>query len=232
MTAPSSECRRPPPPIVENVDAAGYVSRYKDSCCNSSVHGIYPATRFIFFLLVLFRETMLRSLVGSSSVCRRLYQRSVPCRQTSASGMIFRRNINGGGIADFVDGRKNEDGDPIPVGRSWKASELRLKSFEDLQKLWFVLLKERNMLHTEKLLAKRNGEIMKGFSRFKKVKVSMARLKTVVNERTRDHKKQLGIDVQQDRNTKKPVMRYVARKRRAQSIRQSHAHKMAQLQES
>ena len=175
---------------------------------------------------------MLRSVVGSSSLCRRLYQRSVPFCQTSASGMVFRRNINGGGIADFVDGRKNEEGDPIPVGRSWKASELRLKSFEDLQKLWFVLLKERNMLHTEKLLAKRNGEIMKGFSRFKKVKVSMARLKTVVNERTRDHKKQLGIDVQQDRNTKKPVMRYVARKRRAQSIRQSHAHKMAQLQES
>ena len=176
---------------------------------------------------------MLRSVVGSSSLCRHLYQRSVPFCQTSASGMVFRRNINGGGIADFVDGRKNEEGDPIPVGRSWKASELRLKSFEDLQKLWFVLLKERNMLHTEKLLAKRNGEIMKGFSRFKKVKVSMARLKTVVNERTREHKKQLGIDVQQqDRNTKKPVMRYVARKRRAQSIRQSHAHKMAQLQES
>ena len=114
---------------------------------------------------------MLRSVVGSSSLCRRLYQRSVPFCQTSASGMVFRRNINGGGIADFVDGRKNEEGDPIPVGRSWKASELRLKSFEDLQKLWFVLLKERNMLHTEKLLAKRNGEIMKGFSRFKKVKV-------------------------------------------------------------
>ena len=104
---------------------------------------------------------------------------------------IFIRNINNGGIHDFVDTRKNEDGDPIAVGRSWKASELRLKSFEDLHKLWFLLIKERNMLLTEKNLARQNGEIMKGFSRFKKVKVSMARLKTVINERSREHKKKL-----------------------------------------
>ncbi len=58
---------------------------------------------------------------------------------------VFIRNINSGGISEFVDVRKNEGGEPIPVGRSWKASELRLKSFEDLHKLWFVLLKERNM---------------------------------------------------------------------------------------
>ena len=36
------------------------------------------------------------------------------------------------------------------LGRSWKASELRLKSWDDLQKLWYILLKEKNMLMTQR----------------------------------------------------------------------------------
>ncbi|KAH0690464.1 hypothetical protein KY289_017822 [Solanum tuberosum] len=46
--------------------------------------------------------------------------------------------------------RTPEDDKPIVYGRGWKASELRLKSWDDLQKLWYVLLKEKNMLMTQR----------------------------------------------------------------------------------
>lgn len=74
------------------------------------------------------------------------------------------------------------------TGRPWAARELRLKSFEDLQKLWFVLLKERNMLRTYQNLCRQTGSRMKGYDRLEKVKLSMARIKVVLNERRIEYK--------------------------------------------
>lgn len=71
-------------------------------------------------------------------------------------------------------------------GRSWRTSELRLKSYNDLHRLWFVLLKERNILLTEKEWCRSNSRHwVNGQSNLYKVKRSMARIKGVVGERLR-----------------------------------------------
>jgi len=77
------------------------------------------------------------------------------------------------------------------VGRAWEISELRQKSFQDLHKLWWVLVRERNMLETIRFQCRAEKRVMPHFSRIRKLKKSMARLKTVVGERNRIYKQNL-----------------------------------------
>lgn len=87
-------------------------------------------------------------------------------------------------LAEFKDPYDADDDLP-PPGRAWNAAELRKKSSADLEKLWVVLMKERNML----LTARRHHSVMKTTmphpERLRAVARSIARLKLVVHERNR-----------------------------------------------
>ncbi|KAF9267430.1 MRP-L47-domain-containing protein [Marasmius fiardii PR-910] len=74
----------------------------------------------------------------------------------------------------------------VQSGRSWKAAELRLKSFNDLHTLWYILLRERNLLATQKEEVRRMGvaPVLQSFSyKVRQCRKSMARIKYVLNER-------------------------------------------------
>ncbi|NXA81456.1 RM47 protein, partial [Thryothorus ludovicianus] len=69
------------------------------------------------------------------------------------------------------------------TGDSWNIKQLRGKSSEDLHKLWYVLLKEKNMLLTLEQEAKRQRKPMPSPERLEKVETSMKNIDLVVRER-------------------------------------------------
>jgi large subunit ribosomal protein L47 len=69
------------------------------------------------------------------------------------------------------------------TGDAWPAVLLRMKSFDDLHKLWYVLLQEKNFLLTERQHAKSYKTQWRGHGRLKKVKLSMKRILTVLSRR-------------------------------------------------
>ncbi|KAF8943497.1 39S ribosomal protein L47, mitochondrial [Haplosporangium gracile] len=90
------------------------------------------------------------------------------------------------GVEEFFENGKSIPTEKSWTGRAWRASELRVKSFDDLHKLWYVLLKERNVLAAQKEEARRFHISKQYFSnkgRQIKCQKSMARVKFVLNER-------------------------------------------------
>eukprot|EP01083_Nonionella_stella_P043570 117548_1 len=86
-------------------------------------------------------------------------------------------------LDQFRDLVPREERETEKVGRSWSVKELRRKSYDDLNKLWYVLYKEKNMLSTEAHFARRNQAYMVQPERKKKVQKSMAAIKAVLGER-------------------------------------------------
>jgi len=89
------------------------------------------------------------------------------------------------GLLEFFDHEDNWAAEHVRTGRAWTRDELRIKSNSDLHKLWFVLLKERNMLLTWEQAAKEELEAMPSPERLDKVAESMTNLEKVVRERNK-----------------------------------------------
>lgn len=85
----------------------------------------------------------------------------------------------------FFDVKKNLGENEVKHGRNWTLPELRIKSSQDLHKLWYILLKEKNMLLTMEEQAKVEHRLFPSPERLDKVSISMSNLETVVQERNR-----------------------------------------------
>ncbi|XP_067157739.1 large ribosomal subunit protein uL29m isoform X1 [Apteryx mantelli] len=87
------------------------------------------------------------------------------------------------GLEEFFDDPQNWGEKTVKSGDAWNIKQLRGKSSEDLHKLWYVLLKEKNMLLTLEQESKRQHRPMPSPERLEKVEKSMKRIDLVVRER-------------------------------------------------
>ncbi|KAJ1644131.1 54S ribosomal protein L4 mitochondrial [Coemansia erecta] len=134
-------------------------------------------------------------------------------RQLSTRRLAQNSGFVSRGLEEFF-----EKGQRLPekkdsTGRSWAASELRQKSWEDLQKLWYVILKERNVLASQKEECRRLSIPSQFFSnkaRVVKCKKTMARIKTVLNERQLAWKKSQEEALKQEKEKNKEQSRKIA----------------------
>lgn len=88
-------------------------------------------------------------------------------------------------VADLFTDPYELDPELSEPGRRWSAAEMRLKSSQDMSKLWVVLMRERNMLYSSRMEHRKNKTKMKYPDRLSKVRKSMAMIKVVLGERER-----------------------------------------------
>ncbi|BFZ23623.1 hypothetical protein BsWGS_26662 [Bradybaena similaris] len=86
-------------------------------------------------------------------------------------------------LMEFFDHKDNWGEATVTCGRPYRLDELRIKSNQDLHKLWYVLLKERNMLMTMQAEYTRQCELFPNPERITKVEESMENILEVVKER-------------------------------------------------
>ncbi|CAG9138473.1 unnamed protein product [Plutella xylostella] len=115
-----------------------------------------------------------------------LCQRSLPIvngQVVNVANRHFHTSKAHNDLMEFFDNKKNWGENNIRVGRAWRLDELRIKSNTDLHKLWYVLLKERNMLFTMEHECYEQVKLFPNPERIDKVQESMNNIETVVRER-------------------------------------------------
>lgn len=88
-------------------------------------------------------------------------------------------------LMEFFDAKENWGENQVKCGRAWNKDELRIKSNKELHQLWFILLKEKNMLLTMEHECKDKMKLFPSPERIDKVEISMENLEAVVRERNK-----------------------------------------------
>lgn len=123
----------------------------------------------------------------------------------------------------------------------WSVAQLRRKSFQDLQVLWYVLLKERNLLLVQRTEAKRTfgklvdpanpGEPLSTIrSQLKAVQFSMRNIKVTVSERRRAIQDRINfLDKFQAKRGRSPTSQqwHMALELEKQRIRTTEGHQLS-----
>lgn len=118
------------------------------------------------------------------SVCGRILSAAAKSEHRYASSSAAASTSVHNPLEQFFEvDRSADDEKRVVYGRGWKASELRLKSWDDLHKLWYVLLKEKNMLMTQRQMLNAQNLRFPNPERISKVRRSMCRIKHVLTER-------------------------------------------------
>lgn len=105
--------------------------------------------------------------------------------RTAAGVPLPRRGIEElwkGGYLDPHIGAKEKEANAV-AGDAWPTCLLRMKSFQDLHKLWYICLKEKNLLIGERWAARQHRMDMKHPERLQKVCRTMRRILIVLTKR-------------------------------------------------
>ncbi|XP_077300152.1 mitochondrial ribosomal protein L47 [Arctopsyche grandis] len=121
---------------------------------------------------------MWAAVTGAALRLARICPIAAPARAYSSSAPSIQDKLMA-----FFDDKKTWGKPEQRVGRAWKTEELRIKSNTDLHKLWYILLKERNMLFTMEKEADRAWKPFPNPERVDKVQISMRNIEAVVKER-------------------------------------------------